>query len=422
MLPLGIAPTQTAAAMELSHLAFTAQVLAAPPVALLMVLLARAVPRPFLRRWAVGWVALALSLMSLRLALMLPRDWVAGPLVTSAYYCLEYLFGYLVWVGCRELVGRPGPRRDDAWVLVPAMGFGLVAPWTTPSVPGTYPFHSPIFGSFFLLALAATRGYTPTGPQTRFGIHVVRFCLLVLGGLFVHYGPVSYQSLYVTNHHPNYMLISPMYDALAEVGLAFGMALVAVEQVRDELDATNRRLADVNLQLEESNCRLEAASDQLEEAARTDALTGLLNRRAFDALVAGRAGSVFKGAVAVVDLNSLKALNDTHGHAAGDAAIRLVARALRANFRIGDAVFRVGGDEFLALTEGGRTDDLIGRLDAVDASLRGVRLPNLSAPVDLVVAWGLADFDGAAGLPAAVARADHAMYEQKAQRKAPTPA
>ena len=408
--------------MELSHLAFTAQVLAAPPVALLVVLLARAVPRPFLRHWAVGWVALAVALVSLRVALWLPRGSVAASLVTSVYYCLEYLFGYLVWVGCRELAGRPGPRRADAWVLGPALAFGLVAPWANARVPGVYPFHAPIFGGFFLLALAATRGYSPAGPQTRFGIHVVRVCLLVLGVLFVHYGPVSYYCLYVSGQHLNYMLLSPMYDALAEVGLAFGMALMAVEQVRDELDATNRRLADVNLQLEESNCRLETASDQLEEAARTDVLTGLLNRRAFDALLAARVGTSFSGAVAVVDLNSLKYLNDTHGHAAGDAAIRLAARALRAHFRIGDAVFRTGGDEFLALAEGGRTGDLVGRLDAVDTSLRGVRLPGLSAPVDLVVAWGLADFDSAAELPAAVARADHEMYVQKQRRKAPATA
>lgn len=400
--------------MELSHLAFTAQVLAAPPVALLVVLLARAVPRPFLRHWAVGWVAL----VSLRVALLLPRGSAAGPVVTGAYYCLEYLFGYLVWVGCRELAGRSGPCRADAWVLGPALLFGLVAPWADARVPGIYPFHAPIFGGFFLLALAATRGYAPAGPQTRFGIHVVRACLLVLGALFVHYGPVSYHSLYVSGQHFNYMLISPMYDALAEVGLAFGMALVAVEQVRDELDAANRRLADVNLQLEESNCRLASASDQLEEAARTDALTGLLNLRAFDALLAARAGTPFFGAVAVVDLNSLKVVNDTHGHAAGDAAIRHAARALRAHFRISDPLFRIGGDEFLALAEGGRAGDLTDRLVAMDESLRGVRLPGLAAPVDLVAAWGIADFDTPATLPDAVTRADRAMYEQKALRKA----
>lgn len=398
--------------MELSHLAFTVQVLAAPPVALLMVLLARAVPRPFLRRWAAGWVALAFALIALRIAIALPRGWVAAPLVTSVYYCLEYVFGYLVWVGCRELVGRPGPRWADAGVLAPVTAFGLVAPWTSAHLTGTYPFHAPIFGGFFLLALVATRGYAPATAHTRFGIHVLRVCLLGLGVLFVHYGPVSFHSLWVTGQHPDYMLLSPMYDALAEVGLAFGMALVAVEQVRDQLDAANRELA-------ETNRRLALASDQLAVAARTDPLTGLLNRRAFDAMIAERAETPFAGSVAVVDLNDLKRINDTHGHAAGDAAIRLVARALRGHFRITDPVFRVGGDEFLTVMEGGRAEELAGRLDSLDASLRGVRLPGVPMTVDVVVAWGMADFDSTPDLSAAVARADQAMYAQKARRKAP---
>jgi len=393
--------------MELSHLAFTVQVLSASPVALLVVALARTVPRPFLRRWAVGWVALAFALISRWVGTLLPAGWPAA-LATSAYYCLEFLFGYLVWVGCRELVGRLGPRRSDAWVLGPALAFGLIAPWTPAQIAGSDPCHAP-------LALATTRGYCRTGPQSRVGIHVVRLCLLVLGLLFVHYGLVRCRSLWVTGHPPAYLLLSPMYDALIELGLAFGMALVAVEQVRDQLDAANRELG-------ETNRRLAAASDQLELAARTDPLTGLLNRRALDALVADRAGSPFAGCVAAVDLNFLKRVNDAHGHAAGDAAIQLVARAMRAHFRISDPVFRTGGDEFLAVAEGGQSDELAGRLDALDQSLRGARLPGVAEPVDLVVAWGLADFASAADLPAAAARADLTMYAQKARRKAPAPA
>lgn len=398
--------------MELSRLAFTAQVLAIPPVALLAVLLARAVPRPFLRRWAAGWVALAVALVALRVAIALPPDsWAVG-VGMSAYDCLGYVFGFLVWTGCRELAGGPSPGRRDLMVLAPAIAFGLAAPWVGEHFSKLFPFHAVVFGMFFVLALVATRGYRAAGGQTTFGIHVLRACLVVLGTLFIHYGLVSYRSLWETGRQPDYMLLSPMYDALAEVGLAFGMGLVAVEIVRDQLDAANRELADTNR-------RLGDALDQLAVAARTDPLTGLLNRRAFDAMLADRAGTAFTGSVAVVDLNFLKRTNDQFGHAAGDAAIQLVARGLRVHFRITDPVFRTGGDEFLVVMEGGRAADLTGRLDALDASLRGVRLPGVPGPVDLVVAWGLADFESVADVPAAVAAADHAMYEQKARRKAP---
>jgi GGDEF domain-containing protein len=80
-------------------------------------------------------------------------------------------------------------------------------------------------------------------------------------------------------------------------------------------------------------------------------------------------------------------------------------------------VFRVGGDEFFVVLEGGRTADLAYRLESVDAALRGLRLPGVTEPTDVVVAWGMADFDTAAGLTDAVARADAAMYLCKARRK-----
>ena len=217
--------------------------------------------------------------------------------------------------------------------------------------------------------------------------------------LFVHYGPVTYWAVWYNNGQPfEYMLLSPMYDALAEVGLAFGIAMLVIERVRDELEAKNRELA---------------------AAARTDPLTGLLNRRALDALVTEWMGARFAGSVAVVDLNNLKLLNDRYGHAAGDAAIQLVARALKAQFRITDPVFRTGGDEFLVLLEGGRADEMCGRMEALDAALKSQRLPGVADPLDLVVAWGLADFTALPRRSRPPSDADRAMYACKGARKAP---
>src|SRR5262249_39811794 len=154
---------------------------------------------------------------------------------------------------------------------------------------------------------------------------------------------------------------SALYDALFETLLGFGMVVLGTDSVRRTLEAANRELA-------ETNRRLAEASDQLAVAARTDPLTGLLNRRAYEAMRADRAAGPFAGCVAVIDLNHLKLLNDEYGHPAGDAAIQFVARALRGHFRITDPVFRMGGDEFLVVMEGGRSAELSGRLEAVDAA------------------------------------------------------
>jgi diguanylate cyclase (GGDEF)-like protein len=135
-------------------------------------------------------------------------------------------------------------------------------------------------------------------------------------------------------------------------------------------------------------------------------------------MLAKHAAGPFAGAVAVVDLNNLKRLNDEVGYATGDAAIRCVARALRGQFRIDDPVYRVGGDEFLVVVKDARSADLAGRLEAVDVALQGQRLPGLVEPADLVIAWGLADFDSHAGFEDARKRAEAAMHRCKTARKA----
>jgi diguanylate cyclase (GGDEF)-like protein len=388
--------------MELSHLAFNIQALSIPPVALLLWQLTRAVTGRFLVAWATAWVALAGALLCLRLAIS--ADPIAARFSFSVYCCLEYLFGFLIWAGCRNLA-TGAPLWRDAWVLLAPVAFGLTAPWLLATTDHVLVYHSPVLGMFFLFALVATRRYRPDSAHPAFGVHVVRGCLLVLGLLFIHYGPVEYWTVWVNDGQPpEYMLFRPMYNALVEVGLALGMAMLAIERVRDELQAKNRDLA--------------AVSEQLAVAARTDPLTGLLNRRALDALLAGWADTPFAGSVAVIDLNGLKALNDRYGHAAGDVAIQLVARALKVQFRITDPVFRTGGDEFLVVLAGSQAAEMTGRLEALDGALKGQRLPDVPGAIDLVVAWGLADFSAPAVIPAAIERADRAMYVCKDRRKA----
>ena len=94
----------------------------------------------------------------------------------------------------------------------------------------------------------------------------------------------------------------------------------------------------------------------LEQLSQTDPLTGLLNRRGFearlkDAVAAARATGA-GGALLYVDLDNFKQINDRHGHAQGDAALRAAAELLRRSVRAGDPVARLGGDEFAAWMDG----------------------------------------------------------------------
>jgi diguanylate cyclase (GGDEF)-like protein/putative nucleotidyltransferase with HDIG domain len=99
--------------------------------------------------------------------------------------------------------------------------------------------------------------------------------------------------------------------------------------------------------------RLAAENAALSQRVWTDALTGVASRAAWEETLMReelhRSRSGAEMAIAIVDLDGLKAINDRHGHAAGDALLRVTGEALRASIRATDLVARIGGDEFAVL-------------------------------------------------------------------------
>jgi len=158
---------------------------------------------------------------------------------------------------------------------------------------------------------------------------------------------------------------------------------------------------------------------ELQYLADHDPLTGLFNRRRFaielERELAATARYGHCGAVLIVDVDDFKGVNDTQGHAAGDALLASVGRALRARLRETDVLARLGGDEFGVILP--HADEQ--RALRVAESLREVisseaRIGERRAGVTASV--GVAGFDGGADPRASdriVARADRAMYEAK---------
>jgi len=119
------------------------------------------------------------------------------------------------------------------------------------------------------------------------------------------------------------------------------------------------------------------------------------------------------GVVIYLDLDGFKGINDRWGHAAGDRCLRRVAKALRAEFRAGDGLFRIGGDEFLVVAPGlGEAEALarVGRVRAAVARRDG------SAP-GFSLAAGIAEFGEGIPLDRALTAADAAMYRDKGRRR-----
>jgi diguanylate cyclase (GGDEF)-like protein len=141
--------------------------------------------------------------------------------------------------------------------------------------------------------------------------------------------------------------------------------------------------------------------------ARRDALTGLPNRRAFDERLAECAGEF---AVALIDVDDFKEVNDRHGHAAGDDVLRQIARIAQRAVRANDDVYRLGGDELAVVVTGGSSASVTVLVDRIRTEVaryrRGAVLPTVSA--------GVAAFPAdAASTEQLLERADAALYAAK---------
>nr|WP_233493277.1 MULTISPECIES: diguanylate cyclase [unclassified Meiothermus] len=153
----------------------------------------------------------------------------------------------------------------------------------------------------------------------------------------------------------------------------------------------------------------------LEKAALTDALTGLPNRRAFDRALPEEleraARYAYPLSLAVLDLKGFKAINDRLGHATGDQALTLVARALERERRSGDYLFRWGGDEFAAIfSYTSKEEALVVALRYAQA-IGGIRFGELCLGVSI----GLAAYPEDGTTPdALLVAADTRMYQAKA--------
>jgi len=156
--------------------------------------------------------------------------------------------------------------------------------------------------------------------------------------------------------------------------------------------------------------------DELVRAATTDPLTGLLNRAAFHRAAAEAAASARRGvpgALAILDLDHFKRINDTHGHAAGDAALLMLADLLRENLRPEDAIGRIGGEEFAILFRGLTLAAATPIADRLRQRLEGKRFATDEGSAGVTMSAGLATLDPDRGVEAAFRLADAALYAAK---------
>ena len=214
-------------------------------------------------------------------------------------------------------------------------------------------------------------------------------------------------------------------------GHALG-TLCVIDRVPRDLDDSQRAaltaLADIVRELLESRRKalsaeralldrefayrcLERYRNHLEQRLARDSLTGLLTRaeteRRTRALGSNAASEAF--ALAVLDLDHFKRINDEHGHAAGDRALKLVGHAINSHVSADDIAGRYGGEEFLVALASGDRDEMLRTLERVRVAIEGLQLP-FELRVSIGVAFGNRSDDSVESM---FERADGALYEAK---------
>lgn len=192
----------------------------------------------------------------------------------------------------------------------------------------------------------------------------------------------------------------PLYQALSILLLVY---LISIYESSDHMIG----------QFEE----LLIARRELDLASRQDALTGLLNRRGIDRLLAEACQSGEPLSLLMLDLDGFKQVNDKLGHAAGDELLRQVGQRLGGLMRSEDVIGRVGGDEFMVLIRGDVGRGFANSVAARAVSAISAPFEVMGQPVRIGTSVGVATSAGCGGAPDLAKllfdQADAALYEAK---------
>lgn len=315
---------------------------------------------------------------------LLPLSPFPDVLAFSSY--ASFLAGpLLIPIGVAALHDVPRPWKAFWIILAGGIGLRLVIwQWSRGTLPYGFAYQLP----FALSAMLACR--TLLRLRERRGLHIVLAMLFALGAiqflakpfLAVAFGSGSTDKRYV---HSVYAILSQASTAMLLVAAGLLLLLIVVQKA----------IGDSQL------------------ASETDALSGLANRRGFDRqgqrVLARAARERLPLSAVVFDLDHFKRINDTYGHAMGDAVIASFGELLRRSGARSAVIGRIGGEEFAMLLE-----ETVGQIARLKAEAVRIALPAMDGALPrITVSAGVAEWRAGESLVELMRRADGAAYHAK---------
>jgi diguanylate cyclase (GGDEF)-like protein len=374
------------------------------PIAVLGFLLARAVRVEPVRWFGRAWACLTTGTFALYASSRLPATRFA---LEPLYYVGGYAFVLFLLAGLRCL-STGAPLRLRRWWLAPLAVLAVALSATHPLFTGRFVLHAALLSGALVLAWREARAI-PAGPAGGWGAPLVRFSLLALAVWFFQYVPfLGFSALSSEALPAGYAAGGPLVELLLETLLGLALLTLVVERQQAALE-----VADLGLR---------GSREELSALVRLDPLTASLNRHAFYSMVEGkRSSDGATGCVAAVDVDSVRPINETFGHPAGDAAIRATASAIRQLVRADDLVFRWGGDEFLIVLFGVAEEEVRRRLGGLERLLTRVPVPGSAEPLSVSVSAGVAAFEDMKHLERAIETAEERMHRAGLAKRAAGP-
>ncbi|OYX67565.1 MAG: hypothetical protein B7Y95_22830 [Rhizobiales bacterium 32-66-11] len=336
-----------------------------------------------------------------------PSDGTHQNLALRRRFLMTIMAASLLWAGVMIVsstagwlsLGRTQESNTWAFFLVVAMLLLAARGW-----PGRFTLIAALFFLAVFLYIGAAQFLVPQDSlRMLLFFPSVGAIFLIFGGIAAWIAIAAALAIFAVAVMTNHVAVTPLAATTFAITLGFTGVCFHVFSIQ-----ARRALETVSQQ-----------NAALDVAARQDTLTGLLNLRAFreaiDAHFAdARAGDPF--ALAFVDVDEFKSINDRYGHAGGDTILIAVAHTLKAAVRGADVVARIGGEEFAILMPRTELPDALGVAERVRAEIQGQAFALAAEALTVTVSMGVTvSRTPHCTVDAMLQAADMAMYAAKAE-------